>query len=116
MSRKTTLALTAAEDLRDYCNEVRQFSGAEFKHLTVASRELQATLAPHGRIRARIVAAYLKLAANSARIASGHAVATYLAFLAKFDEEIALARRKSAKKRKPNTGGPNSDGFKFGAK
>jgi hypothetical protein len=112
VSKKTIAALVVG-DLREHCDEVRRFSGEEYRHLAEGSRELRAALAPHGRIKAWIVAAHLQLAARCAKEASGHAVACYLSYLRHFEVEIAAATKKAAKKKTPI---PPTGGFRFGGK
>jgi hypothetical protein len=95
--------------VRTFCDEVRNLSGQEYKHLAVAAQELRAALAPYGRVRAWIVAAHFALAANAAKAASAHAVATYMSFLKHFEPEITAAKTKKSDKSKAG------DGFRFGA-
>jgi len=104
-------ALTTDESLRTFCDQVRKEAGDEFKHLAIGAHELRAVLAPYGRVRAWIVAAHLALAAQAAKSASAHAVATYASFVKHFEPELAAARAKKAKKSRGGSGG----GFHFGS-
>jgi hypothetical protein len=106
--------------LRAYCDEARRVTGDEFKHLGQGAHNLRRALARHGRLRAWIVSGHLMLAANAAKAASGHAIATYLAFLKHFEPELAEARRVNASKAsrdkaRAKSAGSSGGGFGFGA-
>lgn len=105
-------ALTTDLAVRTFCDDVRKASGQEYKHLAVAAHELRAALAPYGRVRAWIVAAHLSLAANAAKSASAHAVATYFSFLKHFEPELTAAK---TKKSGTSTTGGDGGSFRFGA-
>src|SRR6478752_1799939 len=118
--RKRAMVLRSQESLHEYCNSVRKTAGSEFKYLLEGAAELRAALSGGSavnRVKAWFVSWHLVLAAQSAKTASAHAVATYGAFLKWFDAELDDARRKGAKgsksKGKTRHTSPTG-GFEFG--
>jgi hypothetical protein len=108
--RKAKDALDSVTALREYTNAARIATGDEFKYLGLAAANLRRALSPYGRVKAWIVAGHLLLAGLACKKASGHAVATYMAFLKHFEQEIALAQVNAAKRSR----GARARGFAFG--
>lgn len=114
MARRDT-PLTTDGALHEYCNVLRRELGIEFKYLEVAALNLRATLSPHGKVRAWIVAAQVHLAAECAKRGSAHAVATYMAFRKHFAPELAAAARKAGSKQAAKDKTKAGHGFMFGS-
>jgi hypothetical protein len=110
--RKSKGALDNDIALRAYCDEARRVTGDEFKHLGQGAHNLRRALNKYGRMRAWIVSGHLMLAAHANKAASGHAIATYLAFLKHFEPELAEARRRANSSHKSKQS--QDAGFGFG--
>jgi len=112
--RQQQAVMQTADNMRAFCEALRVEAGKEYRVATEGAREVRAVLSHAGHVRAWIVAGNLQLAARMNKFAAGYAIATWLAFLKHFDEEIAEARARTRKTEKAKRPLPADGSFKFG--